>query len=274
VRGALFYWLLKHIFLGPLLRLMYRPKARGLDNIPAEGPVILAANHLSFMDSLFIPLRVKRRVVFLGKADYFDKGRTRWFFKMVNVIPVRREGGMAGEAAIQAGVKALKDGNVVAIYPEGTRSPDGRLYRGKTGVARMALLAGCPVVPVGVFGTREINPPEKKMPKLSGRIQVVYGKPLTFDRFAGMDRDRFVLRSVTDEILYEIMMITGQEYVDEYASRVKVQLAQEAAGPAPDAVEAPEATAASTTETKTDEAPVEQTVGSDATPEGRSPPTG
>src|SRR5947207_14915170 len=143
----MFYWLMKHVVLGPLIRLLYRPKARGLEDIPGEGPVILAANHVSFMDSLFVPLLVKRRVVYLGKADYFDSAKTRWFFKFTNVIPVRREGGTAGEAAIRAGVKALKEGQVVGIYPEGTRSPDGRLYRGKTGVARMAVEAGCPVIP-------------------------------------------------------------------------------------------------------------------------------
>jgi 1-acyl-sn-glycerol-3-phosphate acyltransferase len=176
-----------------------------------------------------VPLMVKRRVVYLGKADYFDSAKTRWFFKFTNVIPVRREGGTAGEAAIRAGVKALQEGNIVGIYPEGTRSPDGRLYRGKTGVARMALLAGCPVIPVALLGSREIQPPERKMPKLHGKVQVVYGKPLSFERFAGQDRDRFVLRSVTDEIMYEIMMLTGQEYVDEYASKVKADLAQQAA---------------------------------------------
>jgi len=224
-----FYWLMKHIFLGPLLKVLYRPKARGLENVPAEGPVILAANHVSFMDSLFIPLVLKRRVVYLGKSDYFDSAKTRWFFKMTNVIPVKREGGTAGEAAIQAGVREMKRGLAVGIYPEGTRSPDGRLYRGKTGVARMALLASCPVIPVGVFGTRELQPPERRMPKMSGRVQIVFGKPLSFDRFAGQDRDRFVLRSATDEIMYEIMMITGQEYVDEYASRVKAELARQEA---------------------------------------------
>jgi 1-acyl-sn-glycerol-3-phosphate acyltransferase len=187
------------------------------------------------MDSLFIPLVLRRRVVYLGKSDYFDHARTRWFFKMVNVIPVKRDGGTAGEAAIRAGVQELKKGLIVAIYPEGTRSPDGRLYRGKTGVARMALLANAPVIPVGVFGTRELQPPDRKMPKLSGRIQVVFGRPLEFERFAGQERDRFVLRSVTDEILYEIMMITGQEYVDEYASRVKAQLAKASSGGADDA---------------------------------------
>src|SRR5947208_12517020 len=178
----MFYWLIKYVFLGPLLRLIYRPKARGLENIPAQGPVILAANHVSFVDSLFLPLMVKRRVVFLGKADYFAKVKTRWFFKMANVIPVKREGGTAGEAAIQAGVRELKRGNVVGIYPEGTRSPDGRLYRGKTGVARMAPLARCPVVPVATFGTRELQPIGRRMPKLSGRVEGQFGQPLQFDR--------------------------------------------------------------------------------------------
>jgi 1-acyl-sn-glycerol-3-phosphate acyltransferase len=237
----MFYWLVKHVFLGPLLKLLYRPMARGLENVPADGPVILAANHVSFMDSLFIPLVLKRRVVYLGKSDYFDSAKTRWFFKLVNVIPVKRDGGTAGEAAIRAGVRELKKGAMVGIYPEGTRSPDGRLYRGKTGVARMSLLAECPVIPVGVFGTRELQPPEKRMPKLTGRVQVVFGKPLSFERFAGQDRDRFVLRSATDEILYEIMMITGQEYVDEYAARVKARMAKaESGGPGPEAGVAPD----------------------------------
>jgi 1-acyl-sn-glycerol-3-phosphate acyltransferase len=130
-------------------------------------------------------------------------------------------------------VRELKKGNVVGIYPEGTRSPDGRLYRGKSGVARMALLAGCPVIPVGVLGTRDIQPPEKRMPKIRGRVEVIYGKPLRFDRFEGKDRDRFVLRSVTDEILYEMMMLTGQEYVDEYASRVKARITEQTTEPEP-----------------------------------------
>jgi len=215
------YWLLKNVLLGPLLRLLYRPKATGLENIPADGPVILACNHQSFIDSFFVPLVVKRQVVFLGKADYFSTRRTAWFFKAAGVIPVRREGGSASEAAIQAGVRELRNGHLVGIYPEGTRSPDGRLYRGKTGVARMALLARCPVVPVASFGTRELQPIGKKMPKLSGRIEVQFGKPLSFERFYGQEADRFVLRSITDEVMYEIMMLSGQEYVEEYAAKVK-----------------------------------------------------
>ena len=222
-----FYWTMKYVVLGPLLRGLYRLTPRGVENIPKDGPVILASNHLSFVDSLFMPLLVPRPVVFLGKADYFDSWRTAWFFRAVNVIPVRREGGSASEGAILAGIGALKGGHVIGIYPEGTRSPDGRLYRGKTGVARMALEAHAPVVPIAVEGSREVMPLEAKVPRPTGRITVTYGKPLTFERYYDRPKDRFVLRSVTDEILYEIMMLSGQEYVDEYASKVKEQLKTE-----------------------------------------------
>ncbi|HYH27365.1 MAG TPA: lysophospholipid acyltransferase family protein, partial [Actinomycetota bacterium] len=221
------YWLLKYVLLGPLLRLVYRPKAIGLERIPRDGPVILASNHLSFIDSFFIPLLVRRPVVYLGKADYFDSWKTRWFMRLTNVIPVRREGGSASEAAILTGIRALKEGRVIGIYPEGTRSPDGRLYRGKTGVARMALESGATVVPVGVEGTDVVMPIGKKLPRPKTRAVVTFGEPLTFDRFADRAKDRFVLRSVTDEIMYEIMMISGQEYVDEYAARVKKELEAE-----------------------------------------------
>jgi 1-acyl-sn-glycerol-3-phosphate acyltransferase len=228
-----FYKTMKHVVLGPPLRGVYRPRAKGVENIPETGGAILAANHLSFVDSLFMPLMCPRDVVFLGKADYFDSWRTAWFFKAVNVIPVRREGGSAGEAAILAGIRALREGRVAGIYPEGTRSPDGRLYRGKTGVARMALEAQVPVIPVGIFGTPEIMPLDAKVPRLKGQPTVEYGKPLSFERFYDRPTDRFVLRSVTDEIMYEIMMITGQEYVDEYAAKVKKQLAKDRPTAAP-----------------------------------------
>jgi 1-acyl-sn-glycerol-3-phosphate acyltransferase len=163
--------------------------------------------------------------VFLGKADYFDSWKTRWFVRSAGVIPVRREGGSASEAAILAGIRALKEGMVVGIYPEGTRSPDGRLYRGKTGVARMALEAQAVVVPVALHGTTDVMPLEARVPRLTGRPTVTFGKPLTFERYYDRPKDRFVLRSVTDEIMYEIMMLSGQEYVDEYASKIKKELA-------------------------------------------------
>src|ERR671918_53689 len=226
--GPMFYWLMKNVMLGPPIRLIYRPGARGLANMPQTGGFIFAANHPSFVDSLFMPLACPRPVVFLGKADYFDSWRTRWFFRAANVIPVRRQGGPAGEAAILAGIAALKEGYAVGIYPEGTRSPDGRLYRGKTGVARMALEARVPVIPVSIRGTREVMPLDAKVPRMSGRVVVEFGKPLSFERYFDRPRDRFVLRSVTDEIMYDIMMLSGQEYVDEYASKVKARIAEPA----------------------------------------------
>jgi 1-acyl-sn-glycerol-3-phosphate acyltransferase len=233
----MFYWIMKHVLLGPFLRLIYRPRATGLENVPEGGPAILASNHLSFVDSLFVPLLLKRKVVYLGKSEYFDSWRTRWFVRGVGVIPVRREGGAASEAAIRSGIKALKEGNLVGIYPEGTRSPDGRLYRGKTGVARMALEGQVPVIPVSVKGTDRIMPIGAKMPKLRGRVEITYGNPLTFERYYERAKDRFVLRSVTDEIMYEIMILSDQEYVDEYASKVKKDLA--AGGPGEEPSEEP-----------------------------------
>jgi 1-acyl-sn-glycerol-3-phosphate acyltransferase len=222
----MFWWLMKYVLLGPLLRLLYRPKVRGLDNIPKEGPAVLAANHQSFLDDLLLPLVVPgRKVVFLAKADYFDKWYLRWFFKGANVIPVRRESRSAAEAALQTGVRALREGNLIGIFPEGTRSPDGRLYRGKTGVARMALEAQVPVIPVAITGTFEALPYDRKLPR-AGKVEIEFGKPLDFKRHYGTPADRFVLRSVTDEIMYEIMLMSGQEYVDDYGSKAKESVPQ------------------------------------------------
>jgi 1-acyl-sn-glycerol-3-phosphate acyltransferase len=212
---------MKNVLLGPVLRLMYRPRILGLENIPAQGPAILAANHQSFLDDFLLPLAVPRRkVVFLAKADYFDKWYLRWFFKAANVIPVRRESTSASEAALHAGVEALREGKLIGIFPEGTRSPDGRLYRGKTGVARMALEARVPVIPVAITGTFEAMPYDRKVPR-PGKVEIRFGEPLRFDRHYDTPTDRFVLRSVTDEIMYEIMLLSGQEYVDQYGSRTK-----------------------------------------------------
>jgi 1-acyl-sn-glycerol-3-phosphate acyltransferase len=224
-----FYFMMKFVLLGPILRLLYRPRARGLENIPS-GPAILAANHQSFLDDLLLPLVIpKRKVVFLAKADYFDKWYLRWFFKGANVIPVRRENSSASQAALDAAVGALRQGALVGIFPEGTRSPDGKLYRGKTGVARMALEARVPIVPVAIFGTFEALPYDRKIPK-TGRVEIVFGKALTFERHYETPADRFVLRSVTDEVMYELMLLSGQEYVDEYGSKVKGQIDRRKAG--------------------------------------------
>jgi 1-acyl-sn-glycerol-3-phosphate acyltransferase len=224
-----FYWFLKRVILGPWLRLVYRPWAEGLEHIPAQGAAIVASNHLSFSDSLFMPLVVPRRVAFLAKSDYFTgsgvKGwLTRVFFRGVGQVPIDRSGGKASEAAIRAGLRVLRRGDLLGIYPEGTRSPDGRLYRGKTGVARMALEAKVPVIPVAMIDTDKMQPPGRLIPKVM-RPGVRFGKPMDFSRYDGMEEDRYVLRSVTDEIVYALMELSGQEYVDIYAQRAKAEIA-------------------------------------------------
>ncbi|MEU9825852.1 lysophospholipid acyltransferase family protein [Micromonospora chersina] len=221
------YWLLKYIILGPLLRLIFRPQIEGLENVPESGPVILASNHLSFSDSIFTPLIVKRKVTFIAKAEYFTgKGLKGWLTKMFFVgsgtIPVDRSGGRAARAALDTQLRVLRSGGIAGIYPEGTRSPDGRLYRGKTGVARLALESGAPVVPMAMLNSDAIQPTGQIIPNL-GRVRIRFGAPLDFSRYAGMSGDRFVERAVTDEIMYELMELSGREYVDMYAQKAKAQ---------------------------------------------------
>lgn len=219
------YWLLKYVILGPLLRLVFRPCVEGLRNVPATGPAILAGNHLSFSDSIFMPLVVRRRVTFVAKAEYFTgrglKGLlTRWFFLGTGCIPVDRTGGEAARAALDTQLRVLRSGNLAGIYPEGTRSPDGRLYRGKTGVARLALESGAPVIPVAMLNTDVIQPTGKLMPKIM-RVRIRFGRPLRFDRYSSKVGDRLVERAITDEIMYELMELSEREYVDAYAQKVK-----------------------------------------------------
>ena len=238
----MFYWVLKTVVLGPILKLLFRPWVEGEENIPEEGPVIFASNHLSFSDSIFLPLVVPRRMTFLAKSDYFTgrgiKGRlTAAFFRGVGQLPVDRSGGRAGEAALRSGLRVLRRGELLGIYPEGTRSPDGRLYRGRTGVARMALEGGIKVLPVAMIGTDKAQPTGTKIPKLI-RIGVKIGKPLDFSRYEGMEGDRFVLRSITDEIMYALMELSGQEYVDMYATAMKDRIAREKKNKAKEAAEA------------------------------------
>ncbi|HVF05066.1 MAG TPA: lysophospholipid acyltransferase family protein [Frankiaceae bacterium] len=216
------------MILTPILRALFRPRVEGLENIPAEGAAILAGNHLSFSDSIFLPLVVTRRITFLAKSDYFTsgglKGRLKaGFFKGVGQVPVDRSGGRASQAALETAKRVLAGGNLLAIYPEGTRSPDGRLYRGKTGVARMALEANVKVIPCAMVNTFDIQPPGKIIPRIMP-VVIKIGKPLDFSRYAGMEDDRFVLRSMTDEIMYELMMLSGQEYVDTYATKAKAEI--------------------------------------------------
>ncbi|MEV7689359.1 lysophospholipid acyltransferase family protein [Streptomyces bungoensis] len=225
----MFYYLLKYVLLGPLLRLVFRPRIEGLEHVPASGPAIVAGNHLSFSDHFLMPAILKRRITFLAKAEYFTgpglKGRlTAFFFRSAGQIPVDRSGKEAGQAAIREGLGVLRKGELLGIYPEGTRSHDGRLYKGKVGVAVMALRAGVPVVPCAMIGTFEAQPPGKVVPRLRP-IVIRFGEPLDFSRYAGMEKEKAVLRAVTDEIMYAILTLSEQEYVDRYAADVKEEQA-------------------------------------------------
>ncbi|MFI6357779.1 lysophospholipid acyltransferase family protein [Streptomyces sp. NPDC050743] len=227
----MFYYLLKYVLLGPLLRLVFRPRIEGLENVPASGPAIVAGNHLSFSDHFLMPAMLRRRITFLAKAEYFTgpglKGRlTAFFFRSAGQIPVDRSGKDAGQAAIREGLKVLGRGELLGIYPEGTRSHDGRLYKGKVGVAVMALKAGVPVVPCAMIGTFEAQPPGKVIPNVHP-VTIRFGKPLDFSRYAGMEQEKAILRAVTDEIMYAILVLSEQEYVDEYAAVVKERSASQ-----------------------------------------------
>ncbi|MBD0421395.1 1-acyl-sn-glycerol-3-phosphate acyltransferase [Streptomyces sp. TRM S81-3] len=228
----MFYYVLKYVLLGPLLRLLFRPRIEGLGNVPSSGPAIVAGNHLSFSDHFLMPAVLKRRITFLAKAEYFTgpglKGRlTAFFFRSAGQIPVDRSGKDAGRAAIREGLGVLARGELLGIYPEGTRSHDGRLYKGKVGVAVMALRAGVPVVPCAMIGTFEAQPPGKVVPNIHP-VVIRFGEPLDFSRYAGMENEKAVLRAVTDEIMYAILALSEQEYVDRYAAEVKAEEAEKA----------------------------------------------
>jgi 1-acyl-sn-glycerol-3-phosphate acyltransferase len=224
------YWWSKYVLLGPLMRVLARPTVEGLDRIPEHGGAILASNHLAVADSFLLPLLVRRRITFLAKREYFTQpGLLGWlkkvFFTGVGQVPVDRSSGSAAQAALDTAVRLLRENKLLGIYPEGTRSPDGRLYKGKTGVARMALEANVPVIPVAMIGTDELNPIGSRMWR-PHHVHIRIGEPLDFSRYAGMAGDRFIERSMTDEIMYTLMELTGQTYVDMYAASVKERAAQ------------------------------------------------
>jgi 1-acyl-sn-glycerol-3-phosphate acyltransferase len=221
----MFYWFMKNLVAGPILTTLFRPWVIGEENIPETGGVIMASNHLSFIDSIFLPLYMRRRISFLAKSEYFTgRGPVGWFLRNfllgTGMLPIDRSGGKASEASLQTGLGVLARGHVLGIYPEGTRSPNGTMYRGRTGVARMILEGKVPVVPVAMIGTDRVMPIGQKIPSIR-RVGIIVGKPLDFTRFEGMEGDRFILRSITDEIMYELDRLSGQEYEDVYASSVK-----------------------------------------------------
>ena len=224
----MFYGFMKAT-LGTTLRVFYQPWIRGAEHIPEQGAAILASNHLAVIDSFFLPLMLRRPVVFLGKQDYFTgrgvKGKlVAGFMRGVGTIPVDRSGGRAGEAALRTGLRRLESGELFGIYPEGTRSPDGRLYRGKTGVARMALEADVPIIPCAMIDTDKAQPTGKVIPKMM-RVGVRIGPPIYHPELAGRGDDHLVLRELTDEVMRALQRLSGQEYVDEYAADVKARLA-------------------------------------------------
>jgi 1-acyl-sn-glycerol-3-phosphate acyltransferase len=215
-------------FLTPFLMLAFRPKVKGLRNVPATGPVIIASNHLSFSDSIFMPLVVPRKVTFLAKSEYFTSPGPKGLLKKLTFIalgqvPVDRSGGRRSEAALITGLQVLAENECLGIYPEGTRSPDGRLYKGRTGIARIAIESGAPVIPVAMFNTEKIQPTGKVIPKIM-RVKMVFGEPMFFE---GDSSDLLYLRDVTDQIMKKIQELSGQEYVDIYASRRKDELKDE-----------------------------------------------
>jgi 1-acyl-sn-glycerol-3-phosphate acyltransferase len=225
-----FYWVLKWIVIGPWLKAVFRPRWIGVENVPTDGPAILASNHLSYCDWLFMPLGLPRMVRFVAKDEYFTQPGIRGWFKKTffagtGNVPIDRSGASAAEGALLAARRVLADGELFGIYPEGTRSHDGKLYRGKTGVARLALETKAPVIPVAVIGTNVIAPPGKVFGKLV-RPTVRYGKPLDFSRYEGMENERYILRAIADEIMYEILRLSEQEYVDLYATEAKKQAAE------------------------------------------------
>jgi 1-acyl-sn-glycerol-3-phosphate acyltransferase len=209
-------------FLTPFLMILFRPKVKGLRNVPASGPLIIASNHLSFSDSIFMPLVVPRKVTFLAKSEYFTSPGPKGLLKKLTFIalgqvPVDRSGGRRSEAAIITGLQVLSEGKCLGIYPEGTRSPDGRLYKGRTGIARLAIESGAPIIPVAMFNTEKIQPTGQVIPNIQ-RVGMTFGEPMYFD---GDSTDLAHLRVVTDQIMNRIQELSGQEYVDEYAVKAK-----------------------------------------------------
>jgi 1-acyl-sn-glycerol-3-phosphate acyltransferase len=220
-----FYWFAKTFVVAPVTNLVFRPWVKGLNNVPDEGAAILASNHLSVSDSIFMPSQLERQVHFLAKKEYFTgKGPKGWvtrkFFEATNQLPMDRAGGKASLQSLHSGLEVLQDGKLLGIYPEGTRSPDGRLYRGKLGVAKLALNAQVPVVPIAMIGTDKVQPIGRTIPSIR-RVGMIFGQPMDFSQFYDRAGDRFVERQVTDQVMEAIRRLSGQEYVDVYASTVK-----------------------------------------------------
>ncbi|MGQ0617727.1 MAG: lysophospholipid acyltransferase family protein [Acidimicrobiia bacterium] len=215
--------------LGPLFRFLWDVHAEGLENIPTDGPAVLCPNHTSVLDSFFIPYVLPRPVLLLGKSEYLDDWKTRRLFPALGMVPIDRGGGTASQAALDAAARSLDAGGLLAVYPEGTRSRDGLLHKGHTGAARLALRTGAPLVPVGVRGSVEVQPPDARRPRPFLPVSIRFGRPIAVGRHRQTGRERLVLRQLTDELMFEIRELTGQRYIDRYATRRAEQLPAEVA---------------------------------------------
>lgn len=222
---------LSKLAVAPFLRFLVRVYRPGLSNVPTEGPAILAPNHISFLDSALLLATLPRQIKFVGKAEYLDDWKTKYLFPAMGMIPIDRSGGSASSSALDTARRVLDGGGLFGIFPEGTRSRDGRLHKGHTGLARLALQTGAPIVPVGIIGTREIQPPDAPFPRPFMPATLHFGRPIHVDRYIAQADDRMVLRQITDEVMFEIMELTGQEYVNTYATRSPESETATVAGP-------------------------------------------
>ena len=228
--------------LAPVSRRLWKLNIEGTENIPAEGPAIICPNHISFFDSVFVMTFVGRNISFVGKAEYMDSWKTKHLFPALGMIPIDRAGGGKSDSALDAAEQVLRRGELFGIYPEGTRSRDGMLYKGHTGAARLAMKVGCPIIPVGIVGTREIQPPDTFMPKIGLECTLRFGRPVTVDRYLDRADDHMVWREMTDEGMFELRELTGQEYRNVYASKRPETLNAGTAVVSPDAQDAPNPT--------------------------------
>lgn len=225
----------------PIFHSLWHIDTAGLEHVPATGPAIFCPNHVSVLDSFFLPVVLPRRITYVGKAEYMDDWKTKHLFPALGMVPIDRAGGKASERALDVAAEILERGEFFGIYPEGTRSRDGKLHRGHTGPARLALRTGAPIVPVGMCGTRDVMPADAKTPKPFRSVQIRIGQPITVDRYRDRPDDHLVLRQIVDEVMFEIRELSGQDYVDSYATKrdealVVSEPVQLEVKPAPDAV--------------------------------------
>jgi 1-acyl-sn-glycerol-3-phosphate acyltransferase len=210
---------------GPVASKLWTINQVGYERLPADGPAILCPNHISFLDSAFLMLTVPRNISFVGKAEYMDSWKTKFLFPAMGMIPIDRSGGSKSQAALDAAEEVLERGELFGVFPEGTRSRDGTLYKGRTGAARLAMSIGCPIFPVGIVGTDIIQPPDAKVPKLRKECTITIGRPIRPERYTGRGAEHIAWRSMMDEVMYEIREMTGQTYRNVYAGQSESETA-------------------------------------------------